>query len=209
MPPDGITLLPAVNVAAVTPQETAKYNYAKPQTAKLEKISEPVSQEKRKENFELFSKVIGIPSIAALKQKEEKLQEASDAKVEVILQRNNPFDAPAFKASWTGICERIKENGRDSLYATLTMREPEVDYASFVIKLNIDNKVQEQDIQREKPWILETLRDMLQNDHVMFDVVLSENNSVLTPYTNKEKFMKMAEKNKALLYLADKLKLEL
>lgn len=208
MPPDGITLLPQVT-APVPQVETAKYNYAKPQTFKLEKLSGPVSEEKRKENFELFSKAIGIPCIASLKQKEEKLQQASESGVEVLLQRNNPFDAPAFKNSWNEICERIKEKGRDSLYATLTMREPEIDYSTTIIKLNIDNRVQEQDIQREKPWILETLRDMLQNDHIGMEIVLSESNAVLTPYTNKEKFMKMAEKNKALLYLAEKLKLEL
>lgn len=208
MPPDGITLLQPVTVP-VAKEETAKYNYAKPQTSKLEKLSGPVSQEKRKENFELFSKAIGIPSIASLKQKEEKLQQASESGIEVILQRNNPFDAPAFKSSWNEICERIKEKGRDSLYATLTMREPEIDYSTTIIKLNIDNRVQEQDIQREKPWILETLRDMLQNDHIGFEIVLSEINAVTTPYTNKEKFLKMAEKNKALLYLAEKLKLEL
>lgn len=208
MPPDGITLLQPVTVS-VPKEEAAKYNYAKPQTAKFEKITEPVSVEKRKENFELFSKAIGIPSIASLKQKEQKLQEASESNVEVILQRNNNFDAPQFKVAWNEICERIKEKGRDSLFATLTMREPTIDYSTYIIKLNIDNKVQEQDIQREKPWILETLRDMLQNDTISFEINLSENSAVAQPYTNREKFMKMAEKNKALIYLAEKLKLEL
>lgn len=208
MPPDGIALLQPITVAV--PQiEAGKYNYAKPQTAKLEKLTGPVSEEKRKENFELFSKVLGIPSIASLKQKEERLQVASDAKIEVLIQRNNQFDAPLFKSSWLEICERIKEKGKDSLYATMSLKEPEVDYSSSVIKLNIDNKVQEQDIQREKPWILETLRDMLQNDHVVFEINLSDTASVVTPYTNREKFFKMAERNKALLYLAEKLKMEL
>jgi DNA polymerase-3 subunit gamma/tau len=208
MPPDGIVLLKPVSVANVPKEEIAKYNYARPQTTKVEKLSGPVSEEKRKANFDLFAKM-GIPSIASLKQKEEKLQEVNDSKAEVILQRKNPFDAPAFKAAWTAVCDRVREQGRDSFYVTMTKHEPEVDYSTFIIKLQIENKVQEQDIQREKPWILENLRDSLSNDSLNFEIVLSEGNTVVQPYTAREKFMKMAEKNKALIYLADKLKLDL
>ncbi|HLP12793.1 MAG TPA: hypothetical protein VK177_12740 [Flavobacteriales bacterium] len=208
MPPDGVVLLKPVTVANVPKEELAKYNYAKAQTTKVEKMTSPVSQEQRKANFDLFAKM-GIPSIAALKQKEEKLQEVSDSKAEILLQRKNQFDAPAFKIAWTAVCERIREQGRDSFYVTMTKHEPEVDYSTFVIKLQIENKVQEQDIQREKPWILENLRDSLSNDSILLEVVLSEGNSVVQPYTTREKFQKMAEKNKALIYLADKLKLEL
>lgn len=173
-----------------------------------EKISGPVSEEQRKTNMELFSKM-GIPSIASLKQKEEKIMEAEIGAKPIIGLRENSFDDPAFRNAWDNICLRIKEMGKDSLLTTLTRYAPVVDFSSYVIKLTIDNKVQEQDLSREKPWILEMIRDILSNDKVNFEIEHTVVNATSQPYTPREKFMKMAEKNPDLIYLAEKLKLDL
>lgn len=102
----------------------------------------------------------------------------------------------------------MKDLGRDSLLATLTKYEPEVDFSTYLVKLTIDNKVQEADLNREKPWMLDHLRDTLQNDQITFEVIETTYEASNKPYTDKEKLLKMAERNPALIYLVEKLKLE-
>lgn len=177
------------------------------QTVKAEKMSAPVSEEQRKQNFEMFSK-LGIPSIAALKQKEQQLAE-SEAAQKATLQRNAPFDDPAFKKAWETVCAKVKEMDKDSLLATLNRHAPEIDFSTYVVKIMIDNRTQEQMLNREKVWILEMLRDLLQNDQVNFDIALTDDNSKPQLYTQRDKFMKMAEKNPALIYLTKKFGLDL
>lgn len=192
-------------------EDAARYQSIKPpvaQAVKAEKMSAPVSEEQRKQNQQIFAKMSGIPSIAGLKQKEQELNE-SDAAQKATLQRNTPFDAPAFNKAWESVCAKVKEQDKDSLLVCLTKHPHEVDFATYVVKITIDNKTQEQILNREKPWLLEDLRDLLQNDQITFDVGLTENSNTAKPYTQREKFMKMAEKNPALIYLAEKLKLEL
>ena len=202
--------MPPVTKTPVPKEEAAQYasvKMAAPQTSKAEKISGPLSEEQRKQNLEKFSK-LGIPSIAGLKQKEQQLAE-SDAQ-KATLQRNSPFDDPAFKHAWEIVCSKVKEMDKDSLLATLSKHAPEVDFTTYMVRLMIDNRTQEQMLNREKVWILEMLRDLLQNDQVNFDIVLTEdNNNKQQLYTQRDRFMKLAEKNPSLIYLTKKFGLDL
>lgn len=208
MPPDGIAVLPPLSVSNPAEVTTAPVRqHLKTNAVKVEKLTGPIDEEKRKSNFELFAK-LNIPSIASLKSKEEKLNEEGESDQRFEL-RKTEFDAPAFAKAWDDLCARIKEQGKDSLLVTLTRHQYEVDYLTYMITLTIDNKVQEQDLNREKPWILDVLRNQLQNDVLNFEIRFTEQTNKSVPYTQKEKFMKMAEKNPALIYLAEKFKLDL
>ncbi len=205
-PPSGVTILASLSTVEKINQPLVKQNLVRSNAVKLEKLSAPVSAETRKSNFELFAK-LGIPSIASLKVKEEQLK--NDEMLEKHFEpRKTNFDAEAFSHCWEKLCARIRELGKDSLLATLSRYQPEVDYSTFIIAITIDNRVQEQDLNREKPWILDVLRAELENDLINFDLKLTSSTTKMAPYTNKEKFAKMAEKNPALIYLADKFKLD-
>ena len=207
MPPDGVAVLPqlSVNENKATAQTQVKQNLRTGAT-KIEKLTGPINEEKRKSNFELFAK-LNIPSIASLKSKEEQLsKEQNEQQFEA---RKNEFDVEQFKNAWDDLCSRIKELGKDSLLVTLTRHQYQLDFINCIIELTIDNKVQEQDIIRERQWLLDVLRNQLQNDLLNFEIKFTSKETINIAYTAKEKFMKMAEKNQSLIYLAEKFKLDL
>lgn len=177
------------------------------QGPKVEKIQGALTEEQRKQNLEKFSK-LGIPSIAGLRQKEQQLAE-NDAQ-KASLQRNTAFDDPAFKHAWETVCAKIKSLDKDNLFVSLTAYPYEIDFSTYLVKITIDNKTQEQILNKEKGWVLEDLRNLLQNDQVNFDIAFTQDtNSKPQLYTQKDKFMKMAEKNPSLIYLTKKFGLDL
>ncbi len=93
------------------------------------------------------------------------------------------------------------------MYVTLSQRVPEVD-ENFRILLLIDNKAQEQSLEREKQQLLEFLRHKLQNHHISLETKLEASGANAFLYTDKEKFLKLAEKNPHLLTLKNKLNLD-
>jgi DNA polymerase III subunit gamma/tau len=84
-----------------------------------------------------------------------------------------------------------------------------VDYTTHKVTIFIDNKVQEQDLIREKQNMAEYLREQLQNTHITIHWEMSNDPTNKNFYTPREKFMQMAEKNPALFHLQKRLKLDL
>ena len=100
----------------------------------------------------------------------------------------------------------VKEDKKDSLYATLSKRKPTL-IDSQTIELVVDNKVQEDYINTIKNDLMEFLRQELNNFHLQFKLKVKEVKDEQMLYTGKEKFNKMAESNPTLKLLQQKLKL--
>ncbi|MEI6898320.1 MAG: DNA polymerase III subunit gamma/tau [Bacteroidota bacterium] len=79
----------------------------------------------------------------------------------------------------------------------------------FSIEFSVDNKLVEDELNQIRNEMVGYLRKTLDNTkiNVLFKVI--ESNRVVKPYTDKEKFMRMAEKNPAILDLRDQLNLEI
>jgi hypothetical protein len=120
----------------------------------------------------------------------------------------NSFTKEQFQSAWNTLAQDIKSQGKDSLYITLTKRPPVVD-EEYKIILIIDNKTQEQSLEREKQTMLEYLRAALNNYAIVIDARIEESNDDAFLYTTKDKFKKLAEKNPHLLMLQKRLNLDI
>jgi DNA polymerase III subunit gamma/tau len=108
---------------------------------------------------------------------------------------------------WSNYALEKKQEGKNSLHATLSAKEPVV-VGPSVISFAIVNTVQENYMREEKPTLLGHLRRELADPALQLEVVKEE--VVTKPrYTKQDRFNLMAEKNPALLKLREALDLDL
>jgi DNA polymerase III subunit gamma/tau len=109
---------------------------------------------------------------------------------------------------WNDYASDRKREGKNSLHATLTAREPLITGFS-TLSFAIVNEVQEKYMREEKPVLLGHLRREL-NDPILDLLVIKEAVGNLRPrYTVRDRFDILAEKNPALLKLRESLDLDL
>lgn len=111
--------------------------------------------------------------------------------------------------AWNKYAVKMQSLGKESLYVTLTKRHPQmIDEMNFGFL--IDNKVQEQDIEKEKADMIEFIRKEVNNFYIQLQLAITtdENTSTLL-YTSRDKFKKLAEKNPNLLELKKRFNLDL
>ncbi|MCB0780486.1 MAG: hypothetical protein KDC03_13325 [Flavobacteriales bacterium] len=101
-----------------------------------------------------------------------------------------------------------KHDGRNSLHATLTAKQPEI-AGHRLVTFTIVNEVQEKYMREEKPQLLGRLRRELEMPDLELEVVKEEVTDLRPRYTSKDRFNILAEKNPALLKLRDELDLDL
>ncbi|MBK8498587.1 MAG: DNA polymerase III subunit gamma/tau [Flavobacteriales bacterium] len=108
---------------------------------------------------------------------------------------------------WSNYALAKKQEGKNSLHATLSAKEPVV-IGPSAISFAIVNTVQENYMREEKPTLLGHLRRELADPALQLEVVKEE--VVTKPrYTKQDKFNLMEEKNPALLKLKEALDLDL
>lgn len=109
---------------------------------------------------------------------------------------------------WRDYALKQKQNGRDSLHATLMAREPSV-VGPGRIAFPIVNAVQGNYMRQEKPELLGFLRREIGDPGLELDVITEAPSEQQRPVTPMAKFKVMAEKNPALLKLREELDLDL
>ncbi|HEY0977848.1 MAG TPA: DNA polymerase III subunit gamma/tau [Flavobacteriales bacterium] len=109
--------------------------------------------------------------------------------------------------SWREYALARKQEGKLSLFATLTHYEPQVE-GPGTVSFTIVNDVQEIDLRGEKPALLGHLRRQLgdPNLNLIVNKVQSAKRALFTP---RERFDALAERNPALIALRDALDLDL
>ena len=108
----------------------------------------------------------------------------------------NLFSQEDLLSYWSEFAEKIKTEMPRS-YSTLKSRSP-VLKDNFVVELTLINKSQADDInQRVKVDLLSFLREKLNNNLIVFDIIVPEDtmDKGKKPYTAEEKFKYMAGKN--------------
>ncbi|MBS1764898.1 MAG: DNA polymerase III subunit gamma/tau [Bacteroidetes bacterium] len=113
-------------------------------------------------------------------------------------KNNNPVDKGKLTECWKEFAKKLDDQGNTNLAKALLRREPELINETEVHYL-LDNQVLEDDLKELRTDFLLFLKTQLQNSYLTLhtqvtDVPLSQNK----PYTAREKFQKMAEKNPAL-----------
>jgi DNA polymerase-3 subunit gamma/tau len=108
---------------------------------------------------------------------------------------------------WEEFAQQKKKEGKSSLYATLTDREPKV-VGPGKVSFSIVNDVQENYLKNEKPELLGHLRRCIGDPGLELEVI-KEEVKVRPRYTNRDRFELLAEKNPALRVLKDAVDLDL
>lgn len=110
--------------------------------------------------------------------------------------------------AWATYAREQKQNGKSSLHATLTAKQPVITGPNS-ITFTIVNTVQENYMREEKAALMGFLRRELGIPGLELEVQKHEATAVRPRYTPRDKFMLMAEKNPALLKLREDLDLDL
>ncbi|MBK8615412.1 MAG: DNA polymerase III subunit gamma/tau [Flavobacteriales bacterium] len=121
---------------------------------------------------------------------------------------SRPINPSLLQKVWNDYALARKREGKNSLHATLSAREPVIS-GERLVTFSIVNDVQEKYMREEKPTLLGHLRrelDLPSLDLLVEKAVITD----LRPrYTLRDRYMIMAERNPALLTLRDELDLDL
>lgn len=109
---------------------------------------------------------------------------------------------------WNDYALARKREGKNSLHATLTAKEPVITGLS-ALSFAIVNEVQEKYMREEKPTLLGHLRRELADPILDLQVTKEVITNLRPRYTVKDRFDLLAEKNPALLKLREALDLDL
>lgn len=118
------------------------------------------------------------------------------------------FSQEALELSWKNFAQKINAAGKVNFYSTLNTYKPKLT-DNFVIEFCLDNKVQEDEFNREKIDLLGHLRKELMNQEIQVISILNKKEGIeKKPYTNLEKFKYMMSINPAIETLRKQLDLE-
>ena len=80
---------------------------------------------------------------------------------------------------------------------------------NFVVEFCVDNKLLEEELNQKRNELLNWLCSRLENDKVILQIVVQEMMKTTRPYTDREKFNRMVEKNPSLKEMKEQLDLEI
>ena len=119
-----------------------------------------------------------------------------------------PVNPSLLTRVWNDYALARKREGKNSLHATLTAKEPVITGLS-ALSFAIVNEVQEKYMREEKPTLLGHLRRELADPILDLQVTKEVITNLRPRYTVKDRFDLLAEKNPALLKLREALDLDL
>lgn len=105
-----------------------------------------------------------------------------------------PFSEASLIDAWKKFAEKARITGKESLFSVLSMRNPQIKSGNQ-IEFYIENTVMESVFLQEKGHLMEFLSGELNNFFLEVNLIVKKDLVQKNPYTNREKFMKMAEKN--------------
>ena len=135
----------------------------------------------------------------------------SEVKEMVVLPATtNSFSQLELETAWNEYAGKIEQQGRLTLHTTLTKRKPEMK-DGFQVLFMTENPAVEKDVNDIKMELMAFLRKKLNNYSIQLSTWIDKNpaDTNRVPYTPKEKYERMAEKNPALNELRKQLDLEI
>ena len=141
----------------------------------------------------------------SIKQTLEKKQELAE---EEERKDKDPFTYESLMEKWLEYATKANDKNKKTLHTALTTNSPELK-EGFTIEHVLDNKTLFDNFNREKQTFLDFLKKELNNYSIQLQAKLIKNEKAeVFLYTDKEKFLKLAETKPELLYLKDKLHLD-
>lgn len=123
---------------------------------------------------------------------------------------DRPVSTAELQDVWKAYADSVKKEGKLQLYTTLTMSTPVIDVNGYEILFTLHNPSQQELLIEEGPDLMDHLRTRLNHYRLTLKTKLDAvSNDPEAAFTNKEKYLKMAEKNPELDAFRRQLGLEL
>ncbi|MCE2496458.1 MAG: DNA polymerase III subunit gamma/tau [Flavobacteriales bacterium] len=174
-----------------------------PPSKVLEEVPTPASS--RRDRKRKVAATLSINNL--LQEQEEKAKEKPVIESDSPKGQADAFDQDRLQYYWDLYCDKLKEEQKWSLMNTLNKHKPNLG-ADFHVTFEVENNIQRNEIEKEKPELMEFMRTRLNNFQMQLEVIVLEHSQVKQLYTPQEKFKHMAEKNPALLDLQRRLDLD-
>lgn len=158
----------------------------------------------------IISGTTSINATSGLKAEQQKTPANADTISPEIKKAEKNFTQEELIVAWqTAIKELQQENKLSSFaYTALTVNKP-VLKENFLIELEIDNLATEKALDAEKLEFLELLRKELGNSELKLNTIIHYVADTKKLYTQREKFLHMAEKNPTINKFRQQLDLEI
>ncbi len=201
------TVSATVKPIEITPAVASTIEKSEPVAVETPVTIEPAAQIYTKR---IISGTTSINAASAPKQ-EQKITEAESETViaeRKAAQKN--FSQEELEVAWTKSVQQLQQQNKLSSFAhtALTKSNP-VLKENFLIELEIDNEAAEKALDVEKLDFLELLRKKLLNTEIQLKTKINFVVDIKKLYTQREKFMHMAEKNPSINKLRQQLDLEI
>jgi len=137
-------------------------------------------------------------------------QEANGAESDAEQLHNSAasaFTEDELKTHWRAFAAGLQTDF-PHLATTLSSSDP-ILKEGWGIEFEVDNRILEEELNQKRGELLEFLKRTLDNYQITLQTRIQENHIELKPYTDKEKFEKMAAKNPALNKLKEQLDLDI
>jgi len=117
------------------------------------------------------------------------------------------FTLDQLEDAWDEFSETLR-SAMPQLTTTLKKHRP-VLKEDFLIEFCVDNKILAEELNQKRNELLDFLVSRLNNPKIHLQIIVPDHPIGLKPYTDREKFGRMAEKNPALLDLREQMDLEI
>ncbi|MBD3748270.1 MAG: DNA polymerase III subunit gamma/tau [Sphingobacteriales bacterium] len=193
-------------LAALAPEEkpvktTETVEIYQTEQASKTTLEEPKAEEDKKEhaknpNGKSLIPKLGTTLIPNLKDPNSiKTEEEKNAdKVELTGDEKTPFTQEEFVKVWVDYSSKVKAEHKMSLASLLDNYTPTLK-EDFKIELQVENKLQADELIHERIDLLNYLREKLKNYSITVNPLIVENTQERKLYTSKDKYQHMLEKN--------------
>ena len=152
-----------------------------------------------------FNKTSSLISINNSIDIEDKLFKQDAPSLEI---RISEFSESRLLQAWEDLIYFIKKQGKSNLGITLGVHKPII-LDEYLIELPLSNSAQQEIFLEDKLIVLRYLRDKLDNDKLEIKTSITEIDSTKNPYTNKDKYNLLREKNPLIEELKNAFKLSI
>ncbi|MFH1161049.1 MAG: DNA polymerase III subunit gamma/tau [bacterium] len=147
-----------------------------------------------------------LPGTISIKARQKPDQEAELEK-ETESTAESPFTTEDLNLRWKEFATTLQID-LPHLYTTLTSANPLLK-ENWQIEFELTNKILEEELNQKRGELLDFLKRSFNNYKITLQTKIRENQKEMKPYTDQEKFEKMAAKNPALYKLKEQLDLDI
>jgi DNA polymerase-3 subunit gamma/tau len=189
--------MPDKPVSSLPPRPAEPIRQAPP--VKLPEAQKPIENKP-------FAGTFSIKQAPENKVEEPVVQATAEATI-VTPVEGEVFSQQFLELAWREFIESLQPDA-SHLLSILRKSQPVVTN-DYLIEFNVENKLMEDELHAQRNEVLGFLRNRLKNNRIELKINVIESNKTIKPYTDREKFARMAEKNPAIIELKDQLNLEI